>query len=674
MAQTYQEYKVDILKKAQAGTLTIGEALEFTLDKRTPLPASLTKKVKPGAVPGKAARSRIAALRGANGIPKLAAEHPDVFPKGLDTPLKDMRSPDITMLFQKIGSADKSNRAYNYQTFENIFFHNLPSVSRFVEKIDAELEPEEMYPRLAGQDKPMGTQRTGMVGAQPMRGTITKEQIDAMYEVGLPAIEQEYGPKTRRLIEYHRYTFNRIDQLIELTKDDVVISDDKITILGKDGGDNKNRPELSFKRESPVGKLVLDSYNESSSNSLFDVPEDKFSAAFNKHIGNQFAEKYSKLVPLHEVKKYDKAGKVTSLAMEPLTTPSVIRSAVPHYLLKMKIDSRVVEGLMGHVDSSTLAKYYTGTVLDEELSNVLQFPENYSDSPLSKKTKKKKTGVGEIEIDDSFLTEEQKTKLADSAVETALAENTAKRAGYAAETAAAQTVEGQEQIKRAETIDQEVEARKLNIAADAEVKQAESEAADKARFSGTVKSAEDSAQSFFSNFGKATTKFKSTAFAALSALPLGPVDVVLSAFTTDKEKVDKAEEIGRQTTADLFGIPREPGERVGATRPVAGVLPTIGGGIAAATEAIGQTVFDKSLVADGEFFPSDSLQERSQRLMRNVTRPIPGGSRLNLPPVPEAKPQGMLEAGDAPSKVQEAEDRARSGQSTSMLDIQPLTI
>ena len=86
--------------------------------------------------------------------------------------------------------------------------------------------------------------------------------------------------------------------------------------------------------------MVLDSYNESSSNSLFDVPEDKFSAAFNKHIGNQFAEKYSKLVPLHEVKKYDKAGKVTGLAMEPLTTPSVIRSAVPHYLLKMKIDSR----------------------------------------------------------------------------------------------------------------------------------------------------------------------------------------------------------------------------------------------------------------------------------------------------------------------------------------------
>ena len=491
MAQTYQEYKVDILKKAQAGTLTVGEALEFTLDKRTPLPASLTKKAKPGTVPGKAARSRISALRGANGIPKLAAEHPDVFPKGLDTPLKDMRSPDITMLFQKIGSADKSNRAYNYQTFENIFFHNLPSVSRFVEKIDAELEPEEMYPRLAGQDRPMGTQRTGMVGAQPMRGTVTKEQIDAMYETGLPAIEREYGSKTRRLIEYHRYTFNRIDQLIELTKDDVVISDDKITVLGKDDIDNKNRPELSFKRESPVGKLILDSYNESSSNSLFDVPEDKFSAAFNKHIGNQFAEKYSKLVPLHEVKKYDKAGKVTGLAMEPLTTPSVIRSAVPHYLLKMKIDSRVVEGLMGHVDSSTLARYYTGTVLDEELSNVLQFPENYSDSPLSKKGKKKKTGVGEIEIDDSFLSEEQKTKLADSAVETALAEHTAKKAGYAAETATAQTIEGQQQIKRAETIDEEVAARKLNIAADAEIKQAQSEARQTSRVEADAKKGND---------------------------------------------------------------------------------------------------------------------------------------------------------------------------------------
>ena len=175
------------------------------------------------------------------------------------------------------------------------------------------------------------------------------------------------------------------------------------------------------------------------------------------------------------------------------------------------------------------------------------------------------------------------------------------------------------------------------------------------------------------NINKVKTPLAAT-LTAIQAAPLGPVDLLLSGFTTDKEKVDKAEEIGRQTTADLFGIDREPGERVGATRPFAGILPTIGGGIAAATEAVGQSVLDKSLVADGEFFPSDSRQERAQRLMRNFTRPVPGASNLNLPPAPEPTPQGMLEAGDAPSKVQEAEDRARSGQPTSMLDVQPLTI
>ena len=42
----------------------------------------------------------------------------------------------------------------------------------------------------------------------------------------------------------------------------------------------------------------------------------------------------------------------------------------------------------------------------------------------------------------------------------------------------------------------------------------------------------------------------------------------------------------------------------------------------------------------------------------------------NLPP----QPRGMLEAGDAASKVREAQDRARRGETTSMLDVQPQTI
>ena len=42
----------------------------------------------------------------------------------------------------------------------------------------------------------------------------------------------------------------------------------------------------------------------------------------------------------------------------------------------------------------------------------------------------------------------------------------------------------------------------------------------------------------------------------------------------------------------------------------------------------------------------------------------------NLPP----QPRGMLEAGDAASKVREAQDRARRGETTSMLDVQPQTL
>ena len=179
-------------------------------------------------------------------------------------------------------------------------------------------------------------------------------------------------------------------------------------------------------------------------------------------------------------------------------------------------------------------------------------------------------------------------------------------------------------------------------------------------------------------FGSVKRTLKSAVaptLAALQAVPSGPLDILSLAFT-DKEKIDKAEEIGRQTTADLFGIPREPGEYVGATRPLEGTVTALGGGAATFLEGAGQALLGQSLVADGKLISDEPMEDRAARLIESgqIGRPFPGRDRLNLPPVPEAKPQGMLEAGDAASKVQEAEDRARSGQSTSMLDIQPLTI
>ena len=174
-------------------------------------------------------------------------------------------------------------------------------------------------------------------------------------------------------------------------------------------------------------------------------------------------------------------------------------------------------------------------------------------------------------------------------------------------------------------------------------------------------------------------KFKTPLAATLTAIqaaPLGPVDLLLSGFTTDREKIDKAEEMGRQATADLFGIDREPGEFVARTRPLQGTLTTLGGGAATLLEGAGQVLTGQSLVADENLISDEPMEDRAARLLRSgqIGRPFPGRDRLNLPPAPEPTPQGMLEAGDAPSKVQEAEDRARSGQPTSMLDVQPLTI
>lgn len=648
--KTFQQLSSEIISKAKDGTLTIGEAIDFTLDSRVPLTEDYSVKNAKGEYP---ARNRVQTLK--NSLDLLQKRSPNSFPLGVDTPLKDMRQPEIVFLFRRDGSPDMSNRAYNYQTFENIFFNALKGkrIERFFEVVDG--NEEDMYPRLAGTGNPMGTQRTGLAGERPMQGTLPKAELDTIYAEALPEISANYGDNTARLVEYHRLTFQRPEQLLNLKTSDVVVKGDTITVKGKvtTGKDHKGRPELKYKLDSPMGQLLTAALNDESiplsgnNRSLFGVDEDTFNAAFNNHVGTRL-EKFADVLPLADV-KVEEGGKVVRIDQKPVTTPSAIRSIVPHYMLKdMKVNRDIVQGLMGHKPNDELANNYAGVIVNEELPNVLQNPEAFAETGFAT------TKGGQVGLQTDLLDEDQKARLADEYLETQSAELVARKATAGATTAEMGLRQQTATIERAGGMPEEIAAATTVAEGEATISQIQSEAADKARLTSDVSSAGNSVQSMFQKYSKPTRLKSSLLAAGTTALTFakqapGPAFDLVGGLV-DKESYDIAEQKGRTFVSQLTGQPED------------SFLSRMGGGAGVLGEMLTGAVAD----------PEGAARTNLQMLSLMGRTPI-----LDLTgSVPDAAtPQtGTLEAEDAASNVQDVENRARSGQSTSLMDVQPQTL
>ena len=472
MAKTFQELSIEITQKAKAGTLTIGEAINFASNSIVPMPEGYAKNKK-GEYP---ARNNIQTLK--RSLAVLQKKAPDAFPLGENTPLKDMRQPEIVFLFRRDGSPDMANRAYNYQQFENIFFNAMRGkrLGAFSETIADGIE-EEMYPRLAGSGNPMGTQRTGLAGERPMQGTLPKADLDAVYNEALPEIQTNYGEKTARVIEYHRTTFQRPEQLLNLKVSDVVVSGDVVTVKGKitTGKDHKGRPELKFKSNSPMGQLLLEALNDESvplsgnNRSLFGVDADNFNAAFNNHVGTRL-EKFSDVLPVADI-KVEEGGKVIRIDQKPVTTPSAIRSIVPHYMLKdMKVNRDIVQGLMGHKPNDELGNNYAGVIVNEELPNVLQNPEAFAETGFAT------TKGGQVGLETDLLDDEQRAKLSEEYLDTQTAELQARTATAAATVSEMGVREQTATIERAANMPEEIVAATTVAEGEAQIAQVQSDA------------------------------------------------------------------------------------------------------------------------------------------------------------------------------------------------------
>ena len=350
----------------------------------------------------------------------------------LSTPYKDLKQADIIKLFTVEGSPDAKNRAYNLQTLEALV---RPVMERYgataaMETV-AEGVDEIMYPQLAGAKGLAGTQRTGLAGERPMQGLLPKEELDKIYAEATPLVAAEYGQPTSDLLEYHKATANRPEQLLGLKKSDVTIVGDTITVKGKvtTKKDHKGRPELSFDTNSRLGRLLKQNYDTSTSDYLFDVTDGDFTDAFNKHIGTRL-QPFANILPAKEIKSRSPAGELVR-NYEPVTTPSVIRSIVPRFMLEQyNVNENFVEGMMGHVNPSILKKNYAGFVPQKDLPALIESPVDFAGGEFGS------TQTGRVNLD--LLTDEQKEALASEQQTTILAEERAKQSQAAAAAAEAE--------------------------------------------------------------------------------------------------------------------------------------------------------------------------------------------------------------------------------------------
>ena len=379
--------EIEFVEKLKAGTATVEEAIDFA--KSSPVVTEATKK-------------RIGAL--VSGFKKMGLD--------ITMPYKDLKNDDVAPLFTKAGSPDKANRASNLQGLENSLqkLFDKYGISGVMEKVPGSDLEVAMYPRLTGAGTVAGTQRTGMAGERPMRGLLSMEDFTKIYAEAVPMIESEYGQATADLIRYHATTSNRPSQLQKLTKSDVTVSGNTITVAGKKvtKTDKKGRPSLSFDLDSATGQLLKRNLDSSKSNFLFDTTDAKFNEAFAKHITPRL-ELFSDVLPLAEIKVEGPDG--IKLSEKPVTSPSAVRSIVPKIMLdQYNVPEGLVQGVMGHVNDSILRKNYAGLAPSTDIPKLLENPSSFAVGDFG--TTEKNINLDLLSDEDkAVLVEEQKKTL-----------------------------------------------------------------------------------------------------------------------------------------------------------------------------------------------------------------------------------------------------------------------
>lgn len=379
MALTREE----LARKGLDGTLTVREAVEYMQAQPNNKALKITDSSKQRAV------SLLSGLEKLGLNPDMPYKDLNKFDRVEGMKIVDLLGPSETPV--------RTNKWGNLQALENFIrpvFNELTITNQTVDVVGDDgqtITKEAMYPQLTGETTGR-TQRGGKsstedVDVRPMRGTITSQQVNDIYDEALPEVRQneKYGPKVARLLEYHRMTANRPGQLFNLKKSDVEMVGDTIIVKGKKvtGGDKKGRPELHWNINSGGGKLILTALQESESDLLFDVTKTQAENAFKEHVTPRL-QPYTDKLPLMTYTRPAKAGSnigKLERVTKSLDTIGAMRSIVPHYLhAEFKIHQDLVKGVMGHENTETISKNYTGLPLipTRDLPILLENPASFS--------------------------------------------------------------------------------------------------------------------------------------------------------------------------------------------------------------------------------------------------------------------------------------------------------
>jgi len=487
-------------KKAQEGTLTVSEAVSYALTY--------------GRVDSESARKKIKALR--SGFKNMGLDY--------DMLYKDLKLPENLGLFNRELSPDKSNRFSNLQALETAL---QPAMTKFnlrtITEPFADGLEQLTYPLLAGDTgyaKEIGlggTQRTGLAQERAMQGVLSKEDLDRIYASNLSKIADDYGQPVADLMLYHKSTATRPAQLLALKKSDIKITDTTVTIKGKkpdpkNKRDKKFRPELTFDINTPEAQAIINSHNTSTTDLVFNVTESEFDAAFGKYISPEL-EKFNDVLPLADVKVIDANGNVT-IEQKPVTTKSAIRAIVPKYLLEeFNVPADIVQGVMGHKDTSILATNYTGSRPTKDIPLILSNPSQFSVTGFAGQ------GMAGFNIY-SAMSEEQRAALGDQEFKKLMA---------------AGTVEEAEKYAQLSNIDPEVVKRGIAVQAEIDMYRNQKEAevrlaAQQAGKDAKQKAKAEAGKSFFDSVIEAYGPSKKT-LKSIAALPVigTPVAGVLGA-------------------------------------------------------------------------------------------------------------------------------------------------
>lgn len=388
-------------KKAKAQTLTVIEAIDFALAKKTI---------------NKSATAKLTTLKNqweAKGWDK-------------NLTLADMRKEENhSRLLREVNQ--QANYMDHWASLERNIF---PTLSRYNLLNVTSEAGDTLYPRIVGSEGVdeaiynLGSpQRVGVGQTREMQGLLPQADIEKIYAESIPEIRAKHGDTVADLALYHKATFQRPGQLVSdgsdktsaIKKSDVKVTATHIEVKGitvGTGRSSKTRPTVSYPKGSPMADLVLRNLERSTSQFLFDTTADAYNAAFKEVVSPRLMA-FGDVLPLYDKLDPSKGTYVT---------PGVVR----HFMSKMAADELnypddVVEGLMGHksINSSTFRKHYAGKKAVEGAGAVL------NNLYIGETAQARGFGGTEVRGFDSPLTEEEQRKLNSEQIAKAEA-NTAK--------------------------------------------------------------------------------------------------------------------------------------------------------------------------------------------------------------------------------------------------------